>query len=97
MTQEQAQELFINALEATPGVVKIMKVEENKPHRDVKFFCNKIDDGWHFIATIQVLKSTNCRAIVRSIGEILNFNLVKKNEKIGKLNIFIGGITNDQN
>ncbi|WP_027120341.1 hypothetical protein [Mycoplasmopsis lipofaciens] len=98
MNQEQVLKLFVEILESTPGVHSICK--DNKTQQSVLssgiLKIEQIKNNiWNFSATIVVLKNANCKAIINSISSLLRYELKKTKQKIGKLNIFIGGLTND--
>ncbi|TQC54099.1 hypothetical protein E1I18_00645 [Mycoplasmopsis mucosicanis] len=98
MEKKEALDIFTNILESTPGVYSIQCFQDHSttPCQDcvvVKY--NEMTQSWDFMAAITILKNSNLKNIVSSIGSLLKFELRNKNQKIGKLNILVGGLNND--
>lgn len=96
MTNNEVEEIFLGILESTPGVHAIIRNNdaETKSPADFSVIKNN-DDIWNFTATIKILKNTKAKDIIANISSLLKYSLSKKHQKIGKINLFIGGLNND--
>nr|WP_307926608.1 hypothetical protein [Mycoplasmopsis bovis] len=54
-----------------------------------------IKTQWNFNASIKILKNTSAKELVKNISNLLKYRLVKKGQKVGKINLFIGELIND--
>ncbi|MCS4536902.1 MULTISPECIES: hypothetical protein [unclassified Mycoplasma] len=96
MDKLDVSKIFIDILETTPGVFSIKCPYDEQSHiHDDCVIVNSRDNVWDFTASITILKNSNLKNIVTSINSLLRFALRKKNQKLGKLNILIGGLNND--
>ncbi|WP_029608410.1 hypothetical protein [Mycoplasma simbae] len=98
MEKSEISKIFIDILESTPGVFSI-QCPFDHPVDDCNEWvvANKKDDSnvWDFTAAITILKNSNLKNIVTSITSLLRFALRQKEQKLGKLNILVGGLNND--
>lgn len=96
MTLEEIRKVFLNILESTPGGYGICENAEQCPNLGQEYLSiQNINNEWHFSATIIILKYANAKNVVNSISSHLRYELNKKKEHLGKLNVFIGGLAND--
>ncbi|UUD34787.1 hypothetical protein NPA07_03115 [Mycoplasmopsis caviae] len=96
MTLDEMRKIFLDILKSTPGVYGICQNEAECSGLAHEYLTiQKIDEHWYFGATIVILKYSNAKNVVNSISSHLRYELTKRREKLGKLNIFIGGLTND--
>ncbi|MCR8966786.1 hypothetical protein [Mycoplasma zalophidermidis] len=95
MNKSEVSKIFIDILESTPGVYSIQCKQDETNQCSECVIINQYDTTWDFTATITLIKNSNCKNIVSSIHSLLRFALRKNNQKLGKLNIFIGGLNND--
>ena len=95
MTIEEAKDLFLNVIESIPGIHAV-KSEKNPEGNEKQLFnVEQLNNKWNFSAHLIILKTANARAIVESLSALLKHILRNQKESFGKLNVFIGGLTND--
>ncbi|EGV00420.1 hypothetical protein MCSF7_00426 [Mycoplasmopsis columbina SF7] len=94
MEKETIRQIFIDILESTPGVFEVSK-NENKDVSTSKIRIENVGGRWNLFVSIIVLKNANCKNILKSISSLLRYRFKENKFKLGKLNIFIEGITND--
>ncbi|VEU75825.1 Uncharacterised protein [Mycoplasmopsis maculosa] len=98
MTDKEILSNFIEAIELTPGVHSIVKKNDINIDDDNKYEISILQDEknkWNFRANIKILKNSNAKSIIEGIVSLTKFKLKKASQKIGEVNIFIGGIAND--
>ncbi|QBF34928.1 hypothetical protein EG856_03360 [Mycoplasmopsis phocirhinis] len=96
MNKSEVSKIFIDILQSTPGVFSIKCPYDEQTHIHSEcVIVNYRDNVWDFMASITILKNSNLKNIVTAINSLLRFALRKKNQKLGKLNILIGGLNND--
>ncbi|QQH23272.1 hypothetical protein HYE26_02510 [Mycoplasmopsis bovis] len=94
MTNNEVEKIFIEILESTPGVKLIL--EDGTTDNIADFNVHESDkDTWNFNASIKILKNTSAKELVKNISNLLKYRLVKKGQKVGKINLFIGELIND--
>lgn len=93
MTEKEVQEIFTEILKSTPGVHSIMNDVNDKSC--LTFGVDEINNCWNFTATIKIIKNTSAKDIVKNITALLKYQLGRKKQNIGKINLFIGGLAND--
>ncbi|MGY5139333.1 hypothetical protein [Mycoplasmopsis gallinarum] len=86
--------IFVDVLEKTPGIKQILD-ENNSEKLAYPLSAELIDNRWNFTVSIVILKNTNCKDLLLSINKSLDYVLKQKQQKMGKLNIFIEGIANE--
>lgn len=98
MEKQQAVKIFMDILETTPGIYSIQcpyNCENNNCGDCIIVSKNESSHSWDFTASITILKNSNLKNIVNSITTIVRFALRKQKQKLGKLNILVGGLNND--
>lgn len=96
MEKAEVSQVFINILETTPGVYSIQNLfEEQNKSTDSVIVHNVSKNIWDLTVAITILQNSNLKNIVTSISSALRFALRKKGQKLGKLNILVGGLSND--
>lgn len=98
MTKEEIETIFKEVIQSTPGVDGIM---ENDPEDNSPFNINPLkviqtpSGDWSFIATLRITRKNNAKNIVKNITSLLRYKLSKVNQKVGHVNLFIGGLLNE--
>ncbi|WP_029513484.1 hypothetical protein [Mycoplasmopsis primatum] len=92
MTNNEVEQIFIDILETTPGVKKILRDDNLITPFNVQEAENST---WNFSATINILTNTSAKDLVRNISSLLKYALKEKDQKVGKIHLFIGGLSND--
>ncbi|WP_416738041.1 hypothetical protein ACLRE7_02500 [Mycoplasmopsis meleagridis] len=90
-------DLFIHAIKTSPGIKEIIGLEENydKDKKEDKLNVEYINNAWDLSVSLIILKNANCKDILNSISSLLNYRFKQEKLKLGKINIYIEGISND--
>ncbi|MBZ4195155.1 hypothetical protein [Mycoplasma tauri] len=97
MTNNEMERIFKEIILSTPGVKQLLYVGkiDNKEY-NFPFMVEKNDKNeWTFIATLEIIRNTNAKDLSKNISKLLKYTMKKKNEKIEKINLFIGGLCNE--
>ncbi|WP_027334846.1 hypothetical protein [Mycoplasmopsis felifaucium] len=96
MNNKEVEQIFIDTLESTPGISAIIK-SDDEFNSNIPAVFNVCENNniWNFIATMKLHNNSNAKDIVNSVSNTLKFKLKRKKQNIGKINLFIGGISND--
>ncbi|WP_338822409.1 hypothetical protein [Mycoplasmopsis felifaucium] len=96
MNNKEVEQIFIDTLESTPGISAIIKSDDEfNSNIPAVFNVYENNNIWNFIATMKLHNNSNAKDIVNSVWNTLKFKLKRKKQNIGKINLFIGGISND--
>ncbi|QSF13905.1 hypothetical protein [Mycoplasma sp. Mirounga ES2805-ORL] len=91
MDLDVLKKLFIDSLESTPGIKSI----SNSEYSENDIVVEEINGKFCFKAQITILRNESAKNIINLVSSHLRYKLKESGSIIGKINLIIGGITNE--